>query len=1061
MSDDRCRPAVLRGRLIGDRWSARGSQHGTLTEGRLRPEAMGTRCELRIRLLGELQLADGNGTAVTLPASKKTRALLGYLIATGQPHRRERLCDFFWDGPDDPRAELRWSLSKIRPLLKDSGAELIADRERVGIQLGSAAVDLLSVRSLLSKGVPGASTDALKQAAALFGGEFLDGLDLPICYRYQEWCMAEREAISRSRLDLLTALVERLSDHPEDALPYARAVAVSDPLEEAGHAAVVHLLSRMGRTKEAHGHYEHARRMFETELGAPPSEELKQAYQALKTVADARVLGDPVTRPAPIPAEAGRSQSITHFVGRDAERAVIERMVKRQTSDVVLVTGEPGIGKSHFLGHVAERMISAGACVWSARGFEPEASRPYGIWFDILRAIARTRPRGDVPPDLAMLLPEVGSMAGPGDKIQFFDAVVDLLRQATAERTTAITLDDIQWIDEASCSLLHYVARHVGAGSGLLIVCAARAGEIEDNAAATSLVRSLSREKRLRKIELTSLDREETAELVRLIDPALDGARIFAGSEGNPLFTLELALAHRRGDKEPGPTIESVITGQFERLTDPAREMLLWAAANGRAFTPDHLALATRVDSAELLMALGELERRGLVQPASDEVYDFTHDLVRQTAYRSISQPRRKHIHRHIARALHSASKHDTTLGADLAYHAALAEDYDLAAQACALAGERALRLFANVEAASFADRGLRYNERLADTPAKLENRIALLKIRIFAAAGPGMRPLPPLIGALTELGRAAEKADLHAAAATAHYLLSVLHQEAGDTHEAEASTLRAAAAGRSANETTRANQLANTARCLLELETEIGRSRELIREGTAIVDPLGLELCELHWAQGLLHRWDGDAEKAVESLARALALARKNEDRWREYKCLTWLAMLEQELGRYAEMQARCAELGEVAIRLNEDETPFVSTLQSLALLATEEDPTADKLGDALQRLRAVDDKSYLAYALNSAAWLHLQAGRVDQARLYAAEALTAASAIRRENEVVIARAMLAQAGEGKSAPDLDNVAAVSPNSDCLSARARSTLLRFRDRLSDSNGDFHGDRPS
>ena len=176
----------------------------------------------------------GDGPALTLPASRKTRALLGYLIATGQPHRRERLCDLFWDGPDDPRAELRWSLSKIRPLLDDGGARLVADRQRVGIELGSAAVDLLSVRSLLGNGVSAASIDALKQAASLFGGEFLDGLDLPVCYRYQEWCMAEREAVSRLRLAVLAELVERLQDHPADALPYARALAVSDPLSEAG-----------------------------------------------------------------------------------------------------------------------------------------------------------------------------------------------------------------------------------------------------------------------------------------------------------------------------------------------------------------------------------------------------------------------------------------------------------------------------------------------------------------------------------------------------------------------------------------------------------------------------------------------------------------------------------------------------------------------------------------------------------------------------------------------------------------------------------------------------------
>lgn len=233
---------------------------------------MGTARMLKIRLLGELQLASGDGPAQVLPASKKTRALLGYLIATGQAHRRERLCDLLWDGPNDPRAELRWSLTKIRPLLDGYGARLVADRERVSIDLGKAVVDLRSIQSLLGNDVSAASVEVLKQAASLFGGEFLDGLDLPACYLYQEWCMAEREAASRLRLAVLTALVERLQDHPGDALPYARALTVSDPLSEPAHAIVVRLLSRLGRNKEAFSHYEHARRILAKELGAPPAD---------------------------------------------------------------------------------------------------------------------------------------------------------------------------------------------------------------------------------------------------------------------------------------------------------------------------------------------------------------------------------------------------------------------------------------------------------------------------------------------------------------------------------------------------------------------------------------------------------------------------------------------------------------------------------------------------------------------------------------------------------------------------------------------------------------------
>jgi hypothetical protein len=98
--------------------------------------------------------------------------------------------------------------------------------------------------------------------------------------------------------------------------------------------------------------------------------------------------------------------------------------------------------------------------------------------------------------------------------------------------------------------------------------------------------------------------------------------------------------------------------------------------------------------------------------------------------------------------------------------------------------------------------------------------------------------------------------------------------------------------------------------------------------------------------------------------------------------------------------------------------------------------------LADALRRLRTVDDKSYLAYALNNAAHLHLQAGRFDQVRACAAEALAAASAMRRKNEVTIAHAMLARAGEADVAQNVASVFTAPSDLDSLSARARSRLL-------------------
>ena len=650
---------------------------------------------LRIRLLGELQLVGCDGRAIALPASKKTRALLGYLIATGQAHRRERLCDLLWDGPDDPRAELRWSLSKIRPLLaSDSGVRLSADRERVGIELDGAVVDLSSVQALLSKDITAAPSPALEEAASLFGGEFLDGLDLPLCYRFQEWCMAEREAVGNVRLTVLSTLVERLADHPAEALPYARALATADPLSELGYAAVVRLLGQQGKHREADGYYQHARQIFEIELGVSPSAELKDAHDALRPGEFIRAPVRPVAS-VETPAVSSRKAFASTLVGRRDECALIDRTIEeRFFKCILLLTGEPGIGKSRMLAHVGESVIAAGGRILRARAYEAETARPYGVWIDILRTIRRDLAGEQLSPKLALLLPEFGAPSKhSGDRVELFGAVADLLRKVAAETPTALLLDDVQWIDEASSSLLHYIARETDGAAGLLIACAARAGEIDDNAALSRVLRSLRNDKRLKEIELTTLSAAETDELVRQVEPDLDSGRIFAESEGNPLFALELARADGSGEGGPGRTIESVIAGQLAPLTDQARAVLLWAAAHGRAFTPNDLARRTRLDANVLLMALGELERRGLVTLADGETYSFTHDLVRLTAYRSLSQPRRKLLHRHIARSLDAIIDAEPAVAADLVHHGSLAEEDHLAARGCAVGAEQALRV--------------------------------------------------------------------------------------------------------------------------------------------------------------------------------------------------------------------------------------------------------------------------------------------------------------------------------------------------------------------------------
>ena len=105
---------------------------------------------LHVQLLGELRVTRGSDV-VALPTSRKTRALLAFLALTGRPHRRERLCDLFWELPDDPRGALRWSLSKLRAVLNNLARPRVdADRERVALVLDCDEVDLRAIRAALA-----------------------------------------------------------------------------------------------------------------------------------------------------------------------------------------------------------------------------------------------------------------------------------------------------------------------------------------------------------------------------------------------------------------------------------------------------------------------------------------------------------------------------------------------------------------------------------------------------------------------------------------------------------------------------------------------------------------------------------------------------------------------------------------------------------------------------------------------------------------------------------------------------------------------------------------------
>ncbi|MEM9105953.1 MAG: alpha/beta fold hydrolase [Pseudomonadota bacterium] len=164
-----------------------------------------------IRLLGELRVIC-NGDDVLLPASRKARALLAYLAATGRPHRRERLCELLWDLPNDPKAALRWSLSKLRKVVDGpERVRMIADRERVAFNTEDALIDVHDVRDRLRQEEADVPINDLEEMADRLGAVLLDGLDGAGDEAFDSWLAAEREDVHTMRIQV----VRRLATHPD------------------------------------------------------------------------------------------------------------------------------------------------------------------------------------------------------------------------------------------------------------------------------------------------------------------------------------------------------------------------------------------------------------------------------------------------------------------------------------------------------------------------------------------------------------------------------------------------------------------------------------------------------------------------------------------------------------------------------------------------------------------------------------------------------------------------------------------------------------------------------
>ena len=984
---------------------------------------------LELKFLGSFEVRR-EGRALSLPPSRKTRALLAYLSMNPRRFRRDYLCELLWEIPDDPRGSLRWSLSKLRKLIDEPGRpRIIADRTYVEIDPADADIDVLRLRALVNAGLNDADVDVLEAAAAAWRGNFLEGLDLPNFHDFHAWCIAEREQVARDQAELLKALVERHRDAPESALPHARSLVSISPYDEEIRASLIRILVSLSHADEAEQQYKLGLRMLK-EVGATASGLMQAALRKKPaTPVVAETAAEPAAPTATAGTEVGRASGM---VGRDAEAADLASLFDSVRSTgkcrFALIRGEPGIGKTRLVESMTALARGAGAAVLHASAYESETIRPFALWIDALhwyRAGAATKVFAD---------------REAGNRDRLFDHISEFIRKESAQRPVALVFDDIHWCDDSSAAALHYVAR-MNREQPVFGILASRDVDLRDNVPAQQAIAGLRHDGLLAEIALGPLSEDELATLIAERAPSAHADDLSRRCGGNPLLAVELARAEIEGDRSTSLT--ELVRERLERLGIDGTEVLQWAAVLHPRINVDSITALTDFYSIRIGEILEAAERQGMLTATSAGL-SFSHNLLVQAVYTTLSPVRRQVMHRRVAIRLEESTALDPGRAADLAHHAAQSGDPGLAARAMVSAGRLALRYYANEEALSLFRRGMQLVDELPDAE-RVRVSIDLHDIRAAAA------PLADWEASAREYAALAEEAlDLGelAHARLGYHMAATIRWEHGQWTHAREESLQSERVVRSGRDEDHIVGMAETAKCLVMIERDLSKADAMLMEAQALSTRHGFSHYAIPAGLGMLRFQENNLDDAAELFKEARTLCKSAGNRIDEFQANEYLMMIEFQRGNYDRAKSYSEALIEIGDKLRiGSEKPFAHALAALCTYAIEGSDA--ELVAALDDLRAADAKHRLAYTLTRAAQLDCERNRIELAMERATEALEYATLLQRATEMMLARAVLActskELGDDESAAeheaavaDLDGSGVASWASEYYRQRAR-----------------------
>jgi DNA-binding SARP family transcriptional activator len=698
---------------------------------------------IRVQLFGELDLRMG-GERLPALESARARSLLAFLLLHDDaPRSRHRLAFLLW--PDSTEGQARTNLRHLLHTLRRASPELdqflevtpqiLRWRREVPCWIDVEAFEGALARADAA-GVGAADTlDALREAIGLYSGDLLEG-------DYEDWLIEIRERLRDRYLAAIpraAVLLADAGDHAE-AIRLGRDLLRCDPLREDTYRLMMRLLRDAGDRAGAVRVYHECVTTLQGELGVVPSAATTEAYAALIR----SVRGEPSERPsAPTEPDLIPIRGAA-LVGRDREWERLTswwRDAERGRVQLVLVTGEPGVGKTRLVEELASWCAHRGAVVAQARSYPTEGELGYGVvisWLrsdDVAAHIRRAAPTDRA--ELARLLPELADdsfTAAPIEEAEqrrrLFDAVARTV--VASGRPTLLIADDAQWCDAQSLQLIHYLVRLDAVGP-LLVVGTVRREELDEGHPLDAVASGLQLIDRAGEIALERLTRAGTEELARHLAGDLDAVRVdelHRETEGNPLFIVErLRAGWDGGDASSlAPKVQAVISARLGRLSAPALDLVGLAATVGREFTADVLAGASAMDDVTLVRGLDELWRRGIIRERGTDAYDFAHGRIRDVAYERLSPAGRRRNHLLVAGVLLQIHDRDPdAVSGEVGRHFDRGGQVDDAVRWYQRAAVQAQRLHADVEAVRLLDRAVELVAALPESSQRADRELEVL----------------------------------------------------------------------------------------------------------------------------------------------------------------------------------------------------------------------------------------------------------------------------------------------------------------------------------------------